>query len=345
MQHELKSGPLLDNQGNLAEAGFSYSAVKDYRRKDVKSGAWRIKEWDYYYVGDNEKGLSITVSDLGYLSMIGVTLFDFRVPVEYSKSILGFFPMGKLALPDNPYQGTVSVRGKGYAVNFDVKGGHHHLSGFFENVCGKKKLSFDLELTDVNRKGMCIATPFEKPKHFYYNYKVNNLLAKGSVVFGGETIDFARTQGVLDWGRGVWTYSNTWYWLSFSGPSGNINVGANLGYGFGDISAASENMFYYRRPDMKEGTAVKLTDVRFEIPVDAKGHDSYMDEWNIKSSDGLIDLRFKPVINRHSQSNILVVKSIQNQVFGYFDGTIVANGEKFPIKHVFGFAEKVYNAW
>ena len=42
--------------------------------------------------------------------------------------------------------------------------------------------------------------------------------------------------------------------------------GFNIGYGFGDTSAASENMLFY------DGTAHKLDDVTFHIP-----KDSYID--------------------------------------------------------------------
>jgi hypothetical protein len=37
-------------------------------------------------------------------------------------------------------------------------------------------------------------------------------------MFGNVKYIFKKgAYGVLDWGRGVWTYSNTWYWASMSG--------------------------------------------------------------------------------------------------------------------------------
>ncbi len=67
---------------------------------------------------------------------------------------------------------------------------------------------------------MVIATPFPKaPKAFYYNQKINCLPATGQVTVGGDTVLFEPESafGVFDWGRGVWTYDNTWYWGSASG--------------------------------------------------------------------------------------------------------------------------------
>ena len=46
MQHKLSNGPLLDSNGNLVEAGYAFSLVKDYDRKAIKAGKMRIKEWD-----------------------------------------------------------------------------------------------------------------------------------------------------------------------------------------------------------------------------------------------------------------------------------------------------------
>ena len=37
-QHELTNGRLLDENGNLNEAGYAFSLVKEYRREDIKAG-------------------------------------------------------------------------------------------------------------------------------------------------------------------------------------------------------------------------------------------------------------------------------------------------------------------
>ena len=74
---------------------------------------------------------------------------------------------------------------------------------------------------------------------------------------------------MLDWGRGVWTYHNTWYWGSASGQVDGVPFGWNIGYGFGDTSAASENMLFYG------GKAHKLSQVTFHIP-QRDGRDDFL---------------------------------------------------------------------
>ena len=57
-QNLLHQGKLLDENGNLTEAGYHYRLVKEYSRDDIKASKMRIKEWDYYYIGNNKKGFS-----------------------------------------------------------------------------------------------------------------------------------------------------------------------------------------------------------------------------------------------------------------------------------------------
>ena len=145
--------------------------------------------------------------------------------------------------------------------------------------------------------------------------------------------------GVLDWGRGVWTRKNTWYWASLNDYQDGHTIGFNLGYGFGDTSKASENMFFF------DEEAYKLDDVKFEIPQDEKGEYLYEKDWKFTSSDGSIDLTFHPLIVRKGGANAVIIKSIQRQVFGLYSGTIKAGDKVFELHDLLGFAERVYNCW
>ena len=70
--------------------------------------------------------------------------------------------------------------------------------------------------------------------------------ASGSALFNGKEykLDPERNFGTLDWGRGVWTYDNTWYWSSGNGIVKGKTFGFNLGYGFGNTAAASEIIIF-----------------------------------------------------------------------------------------------------
>ena len=163
--------------------------------------------------------------------------------------------------------------------------------------------------------------------------------AEGSFTYGGRTYTFdpAESFAVLDWGRGVWTYHNTWYWGSASYQVGGVPFGWNIGYGFGDTSAATENMLFY------DGKAHKLGNVQFHIP---GGEKDFMSPWRFSSDDGRFEMDFVPVLDRKSCTDVKIIKSDQHQVFGRFTGRAVLDGGKVvEVKDFPGFAEKVENKW
>ena len=48
MQHEITEAiPLLDEQGNLNEAGYAKKLLPVYQRDRIRVNKTRIKEWDY----------------------------------------------------------------------------------------------------------------------------------------------------------------------------------------------------------------------------------------------------------------------------------------------------------
>lgn len=338
MQHKLNEGPLLDDKGYLIEAGYHTSLVKSYDRKSIKVKGMRIKEWDYYFIGDKEKGIAFTVADNSYMWLTSLTFFDFTKPSETSKTFMGWFPMGKLNFPSTSKEGDIAFSKKGFSFSFVIKDQVRVLKVSVDKF-DLGPLEAEIRLTPTIKDSMVIATPFHKPKHFYYNQKINLLKAEGMVKIGDKTYDFNEAYGVLDWGRGVWTYKNTWYWSSMSGVQDGVKIGFNLGYGFGDTSKASENMLFV------DQNTYKLADVNFEIPF-KDGKEDFMSPWRFTSKDKSIDLTFTPIIDRMSNSNVLIIKSIQHQVFGKFSGTFtVEKNKKIVIKEMLGFAEKVINHW
>lgn len=340
MQKEITNGPLLDEKGNLVEAGYSFSLVKEYDRNAIKAKKSRIKEWDYYYIGNDHYGIALTIADNSYMGMGSLSFLNFDKKCEATKSHIKLFTKGKLNLPSTSKEGDLYYHSKTVQMSFIHENGKRHLFVNFKDFEKDKDLRADLYLEETNEGSMVIATPFKKDKHFYYNQKINLLKCAGYVKVGEVIFDFNKdTFGVLDWGRGVWTYKNTWYWSSLNSIYEGKRIGFNLGYGFGDTSNASENMFFY------DDKAYKLEDVKFDIPISKNGKDDFLKPWKFRSENKDIDLVFEPIINRHANMNLLVLKSIQNQVFGRFSGHIKIEGKDIYFKDLLGFAEKVKNNW
>jgi len=340
MQHQLSAGPLLDERGDLCESGYAFSLVKKYAREAIKAPELRIKEWDYYYIGNRHRGVALTVADNSYMSFVGASVFDFDKVQEKSKTVMGFLPRGRIGFPSSSASGDIIFNTRKFSFHLLHENGKRHLVCEMKNFDGDKTFRCDIYLEETIADSLVIATPFDKPKHFYYNQKINLLRANGYAKIGDETIDLSDdTWGVLDWGRGVWTYKNTWYWSSMSGVYRGKKIGFNLGYGFGDTSMATENAFFY------DDKAYKLEDVKFDIPIAGDGKDDFLKPWKFRSRSGDISLTFEPIIDRFSYSNVVLIKSIQHQVFGRFSGFVVIEGRQIYFEDMPGFAEKVRNAW
>ena len=344
MQHEItKAIPLLDGQGNLTEAGYAKKLLPIYDRTKVKGGFARLKEWDYYYIGNDRCGVAMTIADNSYMALDSISFLSFEgEPWEVTKSPMRIFPMGKTGLPASSVAGTTTITGKDYHLTFIVSEGKRILTGHMDNFKDGEGIEIDITLLREPEESMVICTPFEKKAHFYYNQKINCMRAEGTVKLGEAVYTFEpeNSFGVLDWGRGVWTYKNTWYWGSASGLCDGVDFGFNIGYGFGDTSAATENMLFYA------GKAHKLSQVTFHIPKKEDGTEDYMRPWTFTSDDGRFEMDFIPVIDRASNTDFKVLGSDQHQVFGRFNGTAVLDdGTKLEIRDLMGFAEKVMNKW
>lgn len=329
---------LLGADGSIAECGWSRQQLQEYSRDDIKASKFRIKEWDYYLVLGQGYGVAFTLSDDGYIGLQSVSLLDFRKNWEHTETILNLFPMGKFRLPANSSEGDCRYEDKRLKLSYHLEDGRRIIDCDFKDFYEQKSFTCHIELSQPPMDTMVIATPWkEKKKAFYYNQKINCMRAKGYAEYDGVRYEFHPETdfGTLDWGRGVWTYDNTWYW-----GSGNLDIdghafGFNIGYGFGDTTAATENVLFY------DGKVHKLDDVTFHIP-----EDSYMKPWKFTSSDGRFEMDFEPVLDRAAKISAVVVESDQHQVFGRMSGkAVLDDGTVINVKDCLCFAEKVHNKY
>ena len=354
MQREITGGgPLLDGEGRLSQRGYAHSLLLDYRRDAIKAPAWRIKEWDYYLISDGRKGLALTLADNAYMGLVSVSALDFEAAREKTSSLILPFTWGKMGLPESSRRGDAAYKNGRADFRFANNGEKRRLQVSFlafDQAGGKPvNLEADIILTEEPRDSLVIATPFpENPRAFYYNQKIIGQRAQGWVRLSGPGLEKPRefrfdpedSFGLLDWGRGVWTYDNTWYWGAAMGLIGGRPFGFNIGGGFGDTSAASENILFY------DGQGHKLEEVRFLIPRKPDGGEDYLSPWRFASSDGRLELDFRPCLDRAAKTGFGPLLSDQHQVFGHFSGQVILDdGQRLQLNDFFGFAEKVRNKW
>ncbi len=337
--------PLLNGNGCIENPGYSKELVWQYSRDDIKAKKSRIKEWDYYYISNGRYALCLTMADMGYVGANSISVIDFAKPWQATNSDVILFPMGKLNMPTTSAIGDAYCKTGKSEYTFENDGNERLLHGYYKKYDKKNDLSFEIVIKNVPKETMVIATPFDKEKYFYYNQKINCMVASGWFMINEQKFVFDEedTLATLDWGRGVWTYDNTWYWGSLQTRlKDGKTFGFNIGYGFGNTSAASENMLFY------DGSAHKIENVDFGIPNDNKKgvNPDYMQKWHFTSSDNRLDLIFEPIIDRYAPFDLKVMCMIPHQVFGRFRGKCILNdGKVIELDGDLGFAEKVHNKW
>lgn len=345
MQHEIIHPlPLLDDKGHIVEEGWARQPYWSYNRNHIKAPWYRIKEWDYYSVfsAEHQYGITITFSDLGYIGLMAVCFLDLKKGYCHQVEELTILPKGQSGLTADSDVGTIRFKGKKLSITYKYEDGKRLIQAVAPGMIdseGRKGLQADILLHQpADLESMNIATSWkENRKAFYYNRKINCMPAEGIIQIGNKNYTFTPDKdfGALDWGRGVWTYKNRWFWGSASGYIDGESFGFNIGYGFSDRSPASENMLFYK------GMAHKLEEVQFHF--DAA---DYLQPWTFSSSDGRLEMNFLPAVDRSANLNLGIIKTVQHQVFGYFTGkAVLDDGTTLTIQDLPGFAEDVLNWW
>lgn len=344
MQTELtQPGPLLQPDGSLSQVGWARQPVLDCNLESARFYALRplqrlrVKRWDYYAVFTPHRFFSATIADLGYAGNIFVYTLDFQTGDLHEEGLV--IPLSKgIELPRNSTEGDSRFADQRVRLHFGLLPDKRHLSVSWPAFHDGRGIQAEIDLqTPPGSESMNIVIPIGK-KRFYWNRKINCLPASGHVKYGDltETLDPKTCLGSLDWGRGVWEYQSFWNWASASGflPDGRT-LGLNLGCGFGDLSAATENAV------ILDNRIHKLDRVEFDY---ASG--DYMKPWHFTDNQGRLDLTFTPFKDRTATTNLGIIFSEVHQMFGRYNGQVITDeGQQIKVRDLVGFAEEHHARW
>ena len=318
--------PLLDC--NLENARFY--ALRPLQRL-------RLKRWDYYAVFTPRRFFSATIADLGYAGNIFVYTLDFASGDLHEEGLV--IPLGRgISLPRNSTSGEAHFADGRASLDFRVTPGGRQITVAWPGFHDGRGIQVDIHLDcPPEYESMTIVIPIGK-RRFYYNRKINCLPAAGHLRYGdiSEELTPDECLGSLDWGRGVWEYRSFWNWASASGfLADERTVGLNLGCGFGDTSAATEDAL------ILDGRVHKLGAVKYDY---VSG--DYMKPWRFTDRKGRLNLEFTPFKERVARTNLGVIFSEVHQMFGRYRGQAISDeGETIQIENLIGFAEEHRARW
>ena len=348
--------PLLQPDGRLAQTGWSRQPILDCNLEQAAFYPpalrfWqkmRIKRWDYYGVFTPKRFFSVTLANIGYAANIFVYVLDYAKNELHEESLLALPHTVRLPRNSDEENSETVYQSGDTRIVFHTAQGRRLISTDWPAFDHGKGLRAELALTcPPQHESMNIVIPFST-RRFYFNRKINCLPAEGILQWGDlrEEISPSTALGQLDWGRGIWPYRSYWNWASASGflyrapQPGRFQpemaaIGLNLGTGFGDTSAATENAL------ILDGRIHKLDQVEFIYD-----RRDYQRPWLFRDNQKRLDLMFKPFYERVARTNLPLLSSEVHQLFGRYDGRVVTDsGEELQIKGLVGFAEEHHAQW
>jgi Domain of unknown function (DUF2804), N-terminal/Domain of unknown function (DUF2804), C-terminal len=326
---------LCDDHGILNPAAVGWSR-EPFTNCNLSGHPLRKKRWNYWAITTPDFLFSITISNVDYLGMVFAYFLDFKTRRFIEKTLSPLLGKG-CNMPEGVYD-PVSYTDPALSASFISKQGKTRILVDSPDF-GGVKLNADFEIQQPKKhETMSVVIPWTR-NVFQYTSKHNCLPASGFIKLDDTTYQAKKgdAYACLDYGRGIWPYSSSWNWSSFSGKSNGHVVGVNLGGLWTDGTGLTENSITC------DGIITKLSeDVVFQYDTT-----DFMKPWSIATRDTRrVKLTFTPFYERVAVTNALILKSSVHQMFGSFEGTITPEGEK-PVKvhNLIGWAEEHHALW
>jgi hypothetical protein len=316
---------------NLLEAHCGIPRLGGLRR-------FRLKEWVHFALAHHDWYLSLATVDAGFLVTSWLHLFDRRngEAFEHVRKL----PPGKFHAPANvwDHSGKIETRGYRVFVYNNLENQAHRLR---IEVRGRRSLpavsgTLTLHEDPVRTQPLVALLPLG-PNRPMFTHK-SACPASGVLEIGGERVEFTPDcdVGLLDYHKAYYPRNTFWRWATFGTFDANGNLlGVNLTHNvIEDDAQFNENCIWH-------GNSISLVGpARFDIPKDP------MQKWTIRTEDGAVDLELNPQGSRRERVNLGFARSVYDQPYGLYSGTLVdSGGKRYTVEKAFGLAEDHIAKW
>jgi hypothetical protein len=299
------------------------------------------KKWLYGFVATREVAVMWAVVDLGYASnafSLAIDLTTQRVLAD--ESYLGP-PRPLVTVGDHPGPGLEVAFSRpdalltaGRRFGDERFHGRVHLGPRIPFV--RPKLSFGWELLAAGTAPpLTVIAPVEGGV-VNVTQKWAGLLSFGQLEAKGRRFVLDGGVGGLDYTHGYLARRTAWRWAFVCGRlDDGTPFGINLVEGFNETRAdVNENAVWLGHQLYPVGRA------RFQWnPKDT------LDPWHVVTTDGALDLTFKPLAAHREERDLKVVKSRFEQPIGLWSGTITLGEQRYRFEGAAGVAEDQDVVW
>ena len=304
---------------------------------------FRRKRWTYAFVATPEVTLLQAVVDLGYSATAFALVLDARERrVLADVSFLGL-PLGPMAgVNDRPGPGLrahLRTLGASLQVRRGEEEERYTLAGDVLPLRSGSahRLRWDVQLLAAGGPpALTVVAPVEQEGRVNVTQKWSGLLSFGTLEAGGRRYRLDGGVGGVDYTCGYLARATAWRWAFAAGrlPDGTP-LGLNLVEGFNDKdSRSNENALWVGRRLLPLGRA------RFDFNAE-----DVLDPWRLRTEDGGVDLRFRPVCVHREAIDVGLVKSHFAQPVGTFEGHVTVDGQRVPVAGLPGVTESQAVRW
>ena len=318
--------------GEINYQDFNYTTPMD-RKAGILARHFHYKQFQFVGITGKRYIIGCAIVSLKYVSNAFVYLFDRDSRSVIQQSLLQPLSLS-CSMSSTPDDGTHHFQ-KGNA-NFTFTAQPEPRQRSINIKAGS---NLDIALTLNEPKGfqplaLCTRTGFTG---WTYTQKACALDVAGHLRWNNLDLEITRDDflGSYDWSCGYMRRQTAWNWASLSGIlDDGTRIGANLANGVNE-TGFNENGIWLN------GTLHPLGPVNFLF-----SRRNRHQPWNITSSDGCLELTFKPEGERREKLDFMLLASNFTQLAGSFDGHfITAGGDRIILKGVPGFCEDHYAKW
>ncbi|MFI5390134.1 MAG: DUF2804 domain-containing protein [Bacteriovoracales bacterium] len=328
--------PVLRTTGELNISGWAKNPIFIYNPQFIPDNLKsQKKEWEHYTVVGKDFALSLTLLNIGFTVAALVDFCNYEKNIYYSNFFNSLENFQNYPFNPTPYGKTYWEK-DGEFISFVFKDGIRYLDFYFKNKIVIAPIKGSLQLIQPE-ESVAVVRPFSQPGLFFYENKVFGMPSEGKITVNGESMEFNKTEtsSILDWGRGVWPKTGSWYWGFAHGKSGGLNIALNMSYGYGNDSNGSVNAL------LVNGKIQKLDKINWIFDP----HD-LMKPWEVESNDGRVRLIFSPISFVPVDLDVLVYFAKLKKLYGTFSGEIMLDdGRVLRINNFYGFTEKLLYKW
>jgi len=330
MQKELTGTPqLLEKRGELANFGWGRGIQANFTKKELGLKAYKLQEWDTYYVQNEECRAVFTLAGTGMSVCMVVCLMETSKNRACTSKQVKPMITGPIPFPPHSKAGDIVFATARAGLTFVKSATERFIKSevldFFEGV----NLTANLTLDQAGQEGFTDIIPLSEPGSFLYNQKIGCMSVSGTIRFGGTEYKFKPEDsfGYLDWGRSMLPPGFKRNHCYVMGWVDGMPFAVSLGYGYNDNQSITENYIMY------QGVCHKLEKTLFEIP------QNNASPWYIVTSDSRLRLKFFPEIWAGSDS-IAGPYGVQGTIVcGKFLGKVILDdGTILDIGALSGFA-------